>query len=120
MKNKKNKPFKLRLGFALSGFIIAIRQENSFRFQMIAAISALVFLAVMQPEPIWWAIIVIMITAVLTAELFNTALEELCDYVQPEHHDAIGKIKDVAAAAVLMASAGSLFVAALMIVDLLL
>jgi len=37
---------------------------------------------------------------VLAAELINTAIEELCDYVQPEHAPQIGATKDIAAAAV--------------------
>jgi diacylglycerol kinase (ATP) len=37
---------------------------------------------------------------VLSAELLNTALEELCDYVQPERAPQIGATKDIAAAAV--------------------
>jgi diacylglycerol kinase (ATP) len=37
---------------------------------------------------------------VLSAELLNTALEELCDYVQPERAPQIGATKDIAAAGV--------------------
>ena len=37
---------------------------------------------------------------VLAAELLNTAIEELCDYVQPERAPQIGATKDIAAAAV--------------------
>lgn len=114
----KNKTFRKRLGFALSGFFSAIKQENSFRFQMFAALSVLVALIIVRPEPVWWALILVMIIMVLMAELFNTALEMLCDYIQPEHHEAIGKIKDLAAAAVLMASVGSLLIAALLLFDL--
>lgn len=35
----------------------------------------------------------------MTAELFNTAIEDLCDFIEPQHHASIGAIKDVAAAA---------------------
>jgi diacylglycerol kinase (ATP) len=35
----------------------------------------------------------------LTGELFNTAVEQLCDVVSPEHDERIGAVKDVAAAA---------------------
>jgi len=114
----KNKQFGARLGFALSGFFLALKQENSFRFQIFSTIAVTVMLIVLQPALIWWALVVVMIAMVLMAELFNTALETLCDYVQPEHHEAIGKIKDLAAAAVLMASIGSLIVAVLLIIDL--
>ena len=51
-----------------------------------------------------------MIGFVLTAETFNTALEELCDKFQPTHDPHIGKIKDLAAAAVLVSSITALIV----------
>jgi diacylglycerol kinase len=35
----------------------------------------------------------------LAGELFNTAIEELCDVVSPDHDERIGAVKDVAAAA---------------------
>jgi diacylglycerol kinase len=36
---------------------------------------------------------------VLIAELFNSAIEVLCDFVEPQHNDRIRIIKDIAAAA---------------------
>ena len=35
----------------------------------------------------------------LMSELFNTAVEQLCDFVQPDYDERIGAVKDVAAAA---------------------
>ena len=113
----KNKSFNKRLGFALSGLFVTLKQENSFRFQVFAAISVLALLFFIKPSPVWWALVVVMIVMVLMAELINTALEELCDYIQPEHHQVIGKIKDIGAAAVLVASIGSVIVAILLIVN---
>ncbi len=49
--------------------------------------------------------ILLTVTAlVLSAELINTAIEELCDYVQPEHAPQIGATKDIASAAVALCS----------------
>lgn len=45
------------------------------------------------------AIVAVVTAQALTAELFNTAIEDLCDFVEPGHHASIGAIKDVAAAA---------------------
>ncbi|MDX1908633.1 MAG: diacylglycerol kinase family protein [Bacteroidia bacterium] len=49
-----------------------------------------------------WCLILICMALVLGMEACNTALEFLADKVSPEHHDLIGKSKDVAAAAVLL------------------
>ena len=50
-----------------------------------------------------WADLELLLVAtalVLSSELINTAIEELCDYVQPEASPQIGATKDIAAAAV--------------------
>ena len=44
----------------------------------------------------------------MTAELLNTALEELCDMLKPTHDPHVAKIKDLAASAVLVASCTAL------------
>jgi diacylglycerol kinase (ATP) len=58
--------------------------------------------------------LVLCFAVVIAAELFNTALEVLIDYAWPEHHPMIGRAKDVAAAAVLMAAAGAAVVGILL------
>lgn len=40
---------------------------------------------------------------VLAVELLNTAIEKLSDHVTPEHHEAIGYVKDLGSAAVFCA-----------------
>ena len=40
----------------------------------------------------------------------NTAIEKLCDFISPEYHQLIGKVKDLAAAAVLIMSIVSVIV----------
>jgi diacylglycerol kinase (ATP) len=50
-----------------------------------------------------WVDFVVVVLAtglVLTAELFNSAVERVCDFMEPGHDERIGAIKDVAAAAV--------------------
>jgi len=57
-----------------------------------------------------WAIITLTIACVIAAEAFNTALEYLTDLVSPEHHPLAGKVKDVAAAGVLITAIGAIIV----------
>jgi diacylglycerol kinase (ATP) len=58
--------------------------------------------------------LVLCFAVVIAAELFNTTLEVLIDYAWPEHHPMIGRAKDVAAAAVLVAAGGAALVGALL------
>jgi diacylglycerol kinase (ATP) len=57
--------------------------------------------------------VVLCCVAVWTAEAMNTALEMLADAVKPERHPLVGKAKDAAAGAVLVAALGSAGVALL-------
>ena len=63
-----------------------------------------------------WAILILTIAAVWTAEAFNTALESLADAVSPAHHPLVGKAKDAAAGAVLVAAIASVIVGLLIFV----
>ena len=49
-----------------------------------------------------WTNIITVSSLVLFAEITNTAIEKLCDYVSPEFDEYIGIIKDIAAAGVLI------------------
>lgn len=116
----KNLPFARRLAFALDGLRHAWRGERSFRTQVLLGVAAVVALLILRPEPHWWALVGLAIAAVLAAELFNTAIEQLADHLHAERHPAIRVVKDCAAGAVLLASAGALAVAASLAAHLLL
>ena len=114
----KNKPFLSRLGFACAGLAAALRAENSFRVHVLAVLVVAVALAVLQPAPVWWAMVLLAAGMVMAAELLNTAIEHLADHLHPEQHAAIRIVKDCAAAGVLIASAAAVAVAVAMLVDL--
>lgn len=47
------------------------------------------------------AVLIVVVTAlVLVAEIMNSAIEALCDFIETHHNDKIGIIKDIAAAGV--------------------
>lgn len=119
MRTPKNQPFGLRLRCAVAGLSVAVRSEHSLRYQLFALAGAVLVLAILRPEPIWWAAVALSSGAVLAAELFNTAIEHLADHVQPENHPQIQIVKDCAAAAVLVAACGALGVGIALIVHLL-
>jgi len=60
------------------------------------------------------AVIAVATGLLLSTELFNTALEQLCDFVQPDYDERIGAVKDVAAAA---AGTGMVFWLAVMVIE---
>jgi diacylglycerol kinase len=64
--------------------------------------------------------IVIAIGLVWVAELFNTAIERLCDMVCPQQHPQIKFIKDVSAAAVLITAIIAVITACIIFIPVLL
>ena len=51
-----------------------------------------------------WACLLLAMGMVTAAEAVNTAIEGLCDFIEEGHNAQIGKIKDIAAGAVLLAA----------------
>jgi undecaprenol kinase len=113
----KNKHFYHRLGFATSGISEAWRREQSFRTQVLLGIAAVALTIVLRPGLIWAAAVALSIALVLALELLNTAIECLIDHLHPETAPEIKLAKDIAAGAVLMASAGAACVGLLMVVS---
>lgn len=90
--------------YALNGLKILMREEHNSRIHTvisIAVIAAGFFFEISATE---WMIICILIALVFGLEIMNSAIENLCDYISPQWHEAIKKIKDLAAAAVFVAS----------------
>jgi diacylglycerol kinase (ATP) len=63
-----------------------------------------------------WLWVTVAIVLVWSAEAFNTALEELADAVHPERDPGIGRAKDAAAGAVLIAALGAAVIGLLVFV----
>lgn len=113
----KGQPFLRRLGFALSGWKVGFAGESSVRMQAAAAVLTLLATAWLQPELVWWALVIISIALVLAAELFNTALERMVDGLHPERAEFVRQAKDCAAGAVLVMSISSVLVFGLMLLS---
>jgi diacylglycerol kinase (ATP) len=62
------------------------------------------------------ALLILAATVLLAVETLNTAVEMLCDHVNPDPDPAIGRIKDVAAAATAFCEIGTAFVVLLILV----
>ena len=107
------------MGFALAGLMHGLRAERSVRFEVVVFVLVMTALAVLRPEPIWWAAAALASAAVLAAELLNTAIETLADHLCPDIHPRIRVVKDCAAAAVFVSVVGALIVAAALAVHLL-
>jgi diacylglycerol kinase (ATP) len=83
-----------------NGLIACARSEEAFRQELIALAIAIP-LAFIVAIDAWRRVALIgVVVLLMVVELLNTAIEKLSDHVTPHHHEAIGRIKDMASAAV--------------------
>ena len=90
--------------YAVKGLGIFFRTQHNAWIHLSAAIVAIILGLLFDIQRMEWALIIIAIGMVLVAECLNTAIEFLVDFVSPAYHEKAGKVKDLAAAAVLISS----------------
>ncbi len=100
-------------GFALEGLAYAIKHEGNARVHLLATALVLALGFGFGVSRLEWAALAAAIGMVWAAELLNTALEILCDFVSPDKAEAIKRVKDVAAGAVLVAALAAATIGAL-------
>ncbi|HEX9825940.1 MAG TPA: diacylglycerol kinase family protein [Flavobacteriaceae bacterium] len=99
------------VGYAFRGAYYLLRTESSIKVQFIIAIvvtAAGFYFEISRTE---WLFQIGFIGLVMSIEGLNTAVEYVADFIHPEHHQAIGRIKDIAAGAVFMASIAAVIAA---------
>ncbi len=95
------------VGFAMKGAILLIRTEASIKIQVCIGIIMTIAGFYYQITNIEWILQIFAIALVLGIEGMNTAVEKICDFINPEFDSKIGFIKDVAAGAVMLVSIAS-------------
>jgi diacylglycerol kinase len=88
-----------KIKVVLAGLRFAIRYDFSVAYKMVLS-SVIIALALIFQQWVDFAMILLATGLVLTAELLNSAIEALCDFLEPGENAKIGAIKDIAAAAV--------------------
>jgi diacylglycerol kinase len=101
----------LRSGFtAFSGLMWVAPRTPSLRLGIVVVIALAAGGVLLRMTGAEIAILVLVGTLMLAVETINTAIEMLCDYVQPQRDPKIGKIKDVAAGATAVTEIGAAIV----------
>jgi diacylglycerol kinase len=88
--------------YALGGLQHTLVHEQNFRIELFCAFVTIGCAFVFNISKLEWFVVIVNIAAVLTAELFNTAIENLCNMIHKTTHPTIKIIKDVSAAAVII------------------
>lgn len=110
---RKN-PFHHSVWNAVRGAWWILRHERNFQLEVAALLINLFLIVFLRLTAGDAAIILLVSFGVLSLETLNTAIEKLCDVVQPNFDSRIKIIKDISAAAVLLMAFASLCVGALL------
>ncbi len=95
-------------GYAFAGLAAAWRTQPNLRIHAVLAVVVVAGGIWVRLAPLGWGIVALAIGLVVTAELFNTALEAVVDLASPQNHPLAKRAKDVAAAGVLLAALAAL------------
>ena len=96
--------------YAFNGLREMLFVERNFNVHIGAAFLAIAFCVFLQVSDIEFLIVIICIATVIAFENINSAIEKLCDLVHPGHSEKIKVIKDLSAAAVLVAALASFII----------
>ena len=99
-----------RFKYAFHGLNYFFRIEGNAIIHTLAALTAIGMGVYFGIDKASWLAIIIAIILVFSAEIFNTAIEMLCDHISPEWNEKIKMVKDLAAGAVLVAAVGSMVI----------
>jgi diacylglycerol kinase (ATP) len=105
--------------YALKGVVFYLTSKGNVRIHLLATASVIgmgVWLHVSLKQ---WILLLLAIGMVHASELFNTAIEELVNFISPQQHPLAGKIKDVAAGAVLVTAITAAIIGILIFLPLL-
>ncbi len=93
--------------YAFNGLRLALAQRN-MRVHLACAVLALVSGLLLHISLTEWCLVAGSIGFVISAEVVNTAIEHFVDMVSPQRQEQAGKVKDLAAGAVLVAAVTAL------------
>ncbi len=98
-------------GYAIKGILVAVKEQLNLKIHLAAVVVVVVAGIYFELDAIEWSVIFLTFGLVIVAEMLNTAMEYMVDFVSPQIHPMAGKIKDVAAGAVLIAAIVAIAVA---------
>ena len=109
------KELKISFQIAFKGIRIAMKEEQTFTIQIFIGALVLILMYWLPLNNIEIAILILAIILVWSLELINTQIERALDVLHPDFHPKVGRIKDMAAGAVLIVCIGSIFIGILIL-----
>lgn len=99
--------------YAWNGLKTVWLEEANFRIEIIAGALVVISIIYFNFSLLESALLVFAITLVLVSEIINTIVEDICNKIESNQDQTIGKIKDMSASFVFLSSICSIVIGAL-------
>ncbi len=99
--------------YAFKGLSTAFTSEFNLRFHCAFAVIVMAAALYLQVTRTQFCVLLLCCGLVISAEIFNTAIETLTDLISPDENELARKTKDMAAAAVLITAITSVIIGAI-------
>ena len=96
--------------YAFTGIKTSFKTEQNMKIHILIMILVILAGIILKIDALDWIILIIMISLVISAELFNTTIETVVDMITKEKNEKAKVAKDVAAGAVLVLAIGSVII----------
>ncbi|MCX6230790.1 MAG: diacylglycerol kinase family protein [Bacteroidetes bacterium] len=118
---EKHKPFVLKdrlksFVYAYRGIKYVIATQHNMWIHILLMLIVVGMGFICDLRPIAWIVIIFAIAMVLAAEIFNSAIEALVDLHSPDYSEKAGRIKDMAAGAVLITAIAAVIAACIIFI----
>lgn len=100
---------------AFAGWWYVIRTQRNAWIHAVVSFAVMAMAVWLGLKPLEWAVLILTIALVWTAEFINTAVEAVVDLASPQQHPLARMGKDVGAAAVLIAALSSILIGLLVL-----
>jgi len=101
--------------YALQGIFYSLRTQRNMRIHFLATFSVFFAGIYLEVSRVELALLVLVTSGVIVAEMINTAIESTVDLYSRQRHPLAKIAKDVAAAAVLIAATSSVLIGILIL-----
>ncbi len=99
--------------FAFNGLQTVWKEERNFRLGVFISIIVVAVIIYFKFSFVESAFCIIAMTMVLSAEIVNTAVEDICNKIEPNQDPMIAKIKDISSSLALVSVIGAFIIAVL-------
>ena len=88
-----------KIKVVLNGLRFAVLHDFSVLYKVVLSVIVIIPIILLDASLVDVSLVILATGFMIAAELFNTAIEAICDFMETNYNEKIGIIKDISAAA---------------------